>query len=301
MLHRWKSTLTLSLGSLALVLATNAALATGLEQCGEVVLRDTDIRCELRTEEHCSASCSYGSVQSSCVAEIYEACERECTAMPSEECQTQCQETCTTNCTAPAVGEASTQCESLCVSDCEVTCTNPCGKCDEACLHTCSDKCGEQCQSLQGDGQAPDCSTTCGTACTASCTAQANSQCQIDCQNRVFEECEPTMVERCVAECEIGAIFCNGQYLDSSDVEECAAELGDETGIQVDRTDVADEEPAADEPEPTASDDADPVGEKVGCALHRGASVPAAPFVSVLLGLGAVCSLRRRGQSQRER
>ncbi|HEX2879398.1 MAG TPA: hypothetical protein VHO25_07660 [Polyangiaceae bacterium] len=251
MLHRWTS-LGLIGGSLIGILVAafdpTAAHAANLDQCGGIFLRNSDARCEFRTEEHCSATCSYGSVQSSCVAQIYERCERECTEVPSEQCEIQCRETCTSECAKPIEEDLSqvAQCEALCDSDCQLSCTDPCGKCDEACLYTCSDKCTEQCRNMTADSQPAECDTTCTTACTASCTAKANSQCQIDCQNRVFEDCEPTLVERCLEGCEtqVGAIFCDGQYLDSSDVEECAAEIDSEAGIQVDRSDIVEKEPS---------------------------------------------------------
>lgn len=304
MLQFWKSTGTLIVGALLGVFAAHPARATGLEECGNAFVRDSDAQCEFRTAQHCSETCSYGAVQSACVAEIYEDCAQTCTEVATPDCENQCQETCTTHCTqAPADASAddtgAVQCEQLCVADCEVSCTDPCGSCDEACLYTCSARCEDQCRSLQvPDEQAPECNTTCATACTASCTAQANSQCQIDCQKRVLEECEPTLVERCLDQCQVsfGAIFCEGQFIDSADVEDCATQIETETGNQVDRSDV----PAAastESDEPGAGTDPVTAPEKFnGCSLHRGASPSQGPLLSmlILMSLAALPSLRRK-------
>jgi hypothetical protein len=225
------------------------------------------------------------------VAQIYEVCERECIEVPTEQCETQCQDTCTAECTKPVAEETpdTKQCQALCAKDCEISCTDPCGKCDEACLYTCSDKCTELCGGA-ADAGATECDTTCTSACTASCTAKANAQCQIDCQMQVFEECEPMLVEQCLDTCEtqVGAIFCDGQYLASKDSEECATEIDSETGIQVDRSDVMDEAPA-----PKGST----VANSGGCAVAIGTTSQSAAsfsFLGVAFLVGVAMRVRRR-------
>lgn len=78
--------------------------------------------------------------------------------------------------------------------------------------------------------------TNCTEACSGSCTAQATVDCQLSCQTEVIQECETEMVETCETECEDkgGAIFCDGQFVNASDVEACASELSAEIEIDID-------------------------------------------------------------------
>jgi hypothetical protein len=52
----------------------------------------------------------------------------------------------------------------------------------------------------------------------------------------VYIECEEELVEKCETECETtgGAIFCDGQFLNVTDINECADELSAEVDIHVD-------------------------------------------------------------------
>jgi hypothetical protein len=51
-----------------------------------------------------------------------------------------------------------------------------------------------------------------------------------------FQGCQTTVVETCTTQCqdEGGAIFCDGQFVNASNLRDCAAELAAEISIDVD-------------------------------------------------------------------
>ena len=70
----------------------------------------------------------------------------------------------------------------------------------------------------------------------ASCTAKVNTQCQVDCQEKTYTTCEQKMVDKCQTECKDkgGALFCDGQFVDATDVRDCADEVKAKIKIDVD-------------------------------------------------------------------
>jgi hypothetical protein len=76
---------------------------------------------------------------------------------------------------------------------------------------------------------------TCTQACSASCTAKVNTQCQVDCQERTYTQCEQAMVEQCQTHCKDtgGAIFCDGQFINASNTDNCANELAVKLDIDI--------------------------------------------------------------------
>ena len=60
--------------------------------------------------------------------------------------------------------------------------------------------------------------------------------CQVDCQTNSWESCQTTIRERCTTSCEDkgGAIFCDGQFINASNIDDCAAELSASLSIRLD-------------------------------------------------------------------
>jgi hypothetical protein len=70
------------------------------------------------------------------------------------------------------------------------------------------------------------CTTKCNADCTGSCTATANEQCQEKCQASSYEQCEAQQSSSCTTQCQSsGAIFCDGNYVGASDVNQCVSAL----------------------------------------------------------------------------
>jgi MYXO-CTERM domain-containing protein len=131
------------------------------------------------------------------------------------------------------------------------------------------------------------------TACDGSCTSTSDTTCQINCQTNSFQNCETTTVEQCHTECTNrgGAIFCDGQFLNASDLETCASELVDKISIHVDIS--AAITVAVNAQVNTTSTAAK---NKTGCSLSTAPPRNSGTWAAALLA-GAVL-LRRRRQSR---
>lgn len=241
-----------------------------LESCGGIFLGG-GAACSFQPTEECMKSCEPVAVETSCAAELYTQCESDCTASASAECQTECESGCTQDCMAPTESEGP-GCLDLCLDQCQARSDGTCAggdrpHCHASCGQTCGDICGAKCAGVdEPEAEAPDCSLSCKSACAGSCQAEANLECQVQCQTKVFSECETTLVEKCQTECMTtgGAIFCDGQFLNYSDVDACAAELAAEFDVHVD----LDIDASAGFEIDLSDDDGD--GKRVGCSVVGG-------------------------------
>jgi hypothetical protein len=225
-------------GSIALASvlgATSVANAEELESCGGIFL-SAGSSCEFRRDQDCKETCEVVSVEESCTAELYTTCEAGCSAEASVECTETCSPVCVEQCTvAPEAPSSEEICRDNCLAECGDRCAtaqNP-ACCEKACPHTCNKKCKERCSE---DDQRVECEPKCVTACDGQCTATTNVSCQVECQTMEWESCQTTIRERCTTSCEDkgGAIFCDGEFLNASDLDRCAAELSAEISITLD-------------------------------------------------------------------
>jgi MYXO-CTERM domain-containing protein len=288
-----------------------------LKACGDVFLT-AEASCEYRPKQECMTSCKTEAVETSCVAKIYNSCQSNCTASASTECTSGCTETCTNDCTARVADKEPADCMELCVGDCKDDCGSECGSgshhaCGGCCSHNCDEKCEKQCKDKPPEVMTmEECMPTCTTACSGSCTAKATSMCQIDCQTNVYNDCETEMVKTCETKCEDrgGAIFCDGQFLNSADVDDCAAELVDQLDIKVDldvkvAADVdidtkSDAKGSAAKSSDAKSNNDESLGDKVdhACSVsHVGAKRSGAAGL-LLFGFGALFVARRKRARQ---
>ena len=236
MRYRIKTLFAASVPFLALFAAPSVATAqTQLPSCGGVFLSGS-ANCQFVRAQDCSNHCEVVSVEQSCAAQLYSSCETECTTDAGTTCSETCQPVCVEQCTGAAAPASS---DDICHKDCAGDCDGKCASADngDRCHATCSDtwdrKCGERCRN---DDQAVNCSDKCVTACDGSCISTSDTTCQINCQTNSFLDCETTTVEQCHTECTNrgGAIFCDDQFLNASDLEACASELVDKISIHVD-------------------------------------------------------------------
>ena len=287
-------------GAAACLMSSSPAHAN-LEECGGVFIF-AEAQCEFQPTEECMTDCMAVAVETSCAAQIYVDCEGGCTASATTDCETSCSDVCTTDCVQQeAATEEPPNCMGLCMSDCQQTCTDTCadaekkGPCRSCCAHTCGDKCEALCKE-EPDAAVAECTPTCTNVCTGSCTAQANVQCQIDCQTKVYAQCETETVERCETQCKTtgGAIFCDGQFLNATDINACAEELASSVDIHVD-IEVA-VEAKVDVSSGKDNDTLDDVSTKVdkACSVARVGSSDSGRGSLVLFGLFALGAAWRR-------
>jgi hypothetical protein len=266
------------------VAALPEARANHLVACGGVLL-DATASCVVLATDACTAECAPVAVENVCAYRLTSTCESTCVSDADPVCRTDCDTTCVPECTANATEPPN--CMGLCMSDCQQDCTSTCAldpgeeHCRASCAHVCSNDCHEKCDAEP----ATTCDPVCTTACWGSCEGQANMDCQVTCQDERFVSCESDVVAECRADCDAagGGIFCDGQFLATSDLQACADALLSELAISVDLS-------------VTAQADADVQGHGVfSCATVPG-RVPASPWpaaVLLLAGAGVLRVLRR--------
>lgn len=215
------------------LLASGAASAR-LEACGGVFLSG-DAHCEFVRDQDCETRCEVTSVETACVASLQSSCDSMCQASAQTQCSQTCEPSCTEECSKVDKPSSQGLCRSECADDCQAKCegSDNHGRCMACCQQNCNVRCDDHCRS---DDTAEVCETKCSPVCTDRCVAEANSSCQIDCQTREFESCQTTTVETCQKDCHDtgGAIFCDGQFLNVTNLKDCAAELASQLSIKVD-------------------------------------------------------------------
>jgi len=213
-----------ALGAMTLLSGASSARAE-VKACGNIFLTG-DARCEWREKEACKTECTTETVETACVSKLYVACESGCMASASTTCESGCTETCTSQCDTQASADTPS-CVDLCNADCKTTCSDGGGEVNRCCLHNCEARCERKCEGVPDVMEPAQCSESCTTACGGSCTAQANVQCQIDCQTNTYQECQTETVTTCETKCEQegGAIFCDGQFVNAANAQDCADEL----------------------------------------------------------------------------
>ncbi|WP_434417975.1 hypothetical protein [Nannocystis pusilla] len=217
-----------SMALLALVALPRTARAD-LEACGGIFLF-AEAQCKFVPTEECMTSCEPVAMETACASRLYTECEGECTASFEVECVGSCETSCSSQCEADAETEDPPNAMGVCMSTCQQACNDECagaehqGECRSACAHTCGESCEPRCGDLDDEVA---CDTKCSAVCEGSCEASARSECQISCQSTRFSECKTEVVDVCSESCTQtgGAIFCDGQFLASSDLQACADEL----------------------------------------------------------------------------
>jgi hypothetical protein len=122
-------------------------------------------------------------------------------------------------------------------------------------------------------------------SCSGECRADVNMDCQIDCQSDLYAECKVDFQGGCETQCESpsGAIFCDGQFIETSNIDNCVDALRDLLNASV-------------EFEAEASGSA-----SVSCAVTDEPAGPAGRGAGALLGFGLLClaGLSRRREAAR--
>jgi hypothetical protein len=161
-------------------------------------------------------------------------------------------------------------------------------------MAACSGQCSVSCQK-KCDVELPkaDCNALCKASCEGSCTVDPNLDCQIDCQAKGYANCEADVTGGCKARCKTseGALFCDGNYIDTGDkLQQCVDALKATFEAHVTATSSG-----------SASCDAGSCSAKGAASVKTNCSVADAgvagsrlPGVLLLLGFGVV--IRRRSR-----
>ena len=262
-----------------------------LDSCGGIFL-SADASCEFHKTQECVDTCKVVSVEESCAAQLYTTCENKCSTTATTECTQMCSPVCVDQCKASPSPETSAKiCQDDCMADCNSKCSdakNP-SCCAKACPYTCDRKCEERCHD---DDQTMDCTPKCATACDGTCTSTTNTSCQVECQTTQWESCKTTTREECTRSCmdKGGAIVCNGEFVNASNLKDCAAELSAKVSIDLD-VDV--DVNVAAHVVTNAANKTSKKATSISCALGRAPSGGDGAYFAVA-ALGGALLLRRR-------
>ena len=214
----------------------------GLEACGNINLSGS-ANCEFKTSGGCEAACTPVNFELACAGQGSVDCRSECNLDASVDCSGSCQGSCEAQCEVdPGAFDCSASCQTDCSGSCGASCSAKCeadgnsaecmGQCEASCEASCSTECDAECEVVPPSA---DCTAQCGGCCGGSCNASANFDCQVDCQADLKVACEAEMQGGCDVACSKpeGALFCDGQFVNSQDVNECVAALAAALNIEV--------------------------------------------------------------------
>lgn len=205
--------------SLALLLvSTSAAAATN--PCGNIELTAIG-SCKIETSGGCKAQCEPLSLVASC--------DGQCNLSVDTKCSGTCQADCEAKCN---VDPPKFNCQAQCTSDCRariaVRCESEQDKagCQSYCDAMCDTDCRTQCDPVAAMA---DCKGKCQGSCSGSCETDANFSCS-------YTQCSAQLKGGCQASCDApeGALFCDGQFINVSDLAACAEYLATNFKVSVD-------------------------------------------------------------------
>lgn len=233
---RTSSSVLASIAAVAfLTLGASEARAADLSSCGNIDVQ-ANAQCQLVTSGGCEAQCTPLNVEAACSAKLSAQCDGQCTATADATCTTSCQGTCEGSCNA---NPGNFDCDADCHGTCEGSCSGSCAsaadqtKCQAECKANCTGTCNAKCQ---GTPPSATCQAKCQASCSGSCTAEVNASCNIDCQAQGEASCETEVTGGCKAQCSQpkGALFCDGQYVDTgNNLQNCIDALKAALNIQV--------------------------------------------------------------------
>jgi hypothetical protein len=258
---------------------------TGLAACGNIDV-SAQAECEVIAEGGCVAQCEPVRFEAACEGQ----CEGQCTASADVDCKGTCEGSCQGECEIdPGAFDCAAECKGSCEGDCQAACggTDGGAECQASCKGRCEGECDAECEVVPPEA---DCQAKCGARCEGTCTAAANAQCEGQCTG----DCKAELEGGCEAQCQApeGALFCDGQYVDSGDnLAECVAALEAALDIEI---------------EGSATGQSSCEGN--ACAAEGQAScscttvpVTSGSFAPIALGLGLVALLGNRRRSRRSR
>jgi len=264
--------ITAAAASAALLFTASSALAQD-NPCGKFDFSQ-GIDCKIEVEGGCKAQCTPLSFKAGCEGGCNATATQDCTGTCGTQCLQECNPElldCFKGCHAECDAEVQALCEAEDMDGVD---------CAEQAVAQCDLHCEDACEVPPSN-----CQDHCVSCCNGGCTTQVNFGCDFDC----FAE----LKGGCDVQCSKpkGAIFCNGQYVNASDIDACVQYLLTQ-GIEVDAS-------ASGEIN-CSGGDCNIDGALDGCT-YSPASEP--PDAEVLLGLmlfvGLGGSLRRRRRQNR--
>lgn len=165
------------------------------------------VSCKIEIEGGCTAQCD--------APKVVVACSGKCTATADQTCTDTCGESCIKQCN-PALLDCFKGCHDECDQPTIKICQEK--KPGEDCVTQAKAQCDQHCKN---NCKVPDnnCQEHCDKCCVGSCQTQVNFDCDFGCMADVEVNCKASCTKPA------GGIFCNGQYVNATDVEACIKHL----------------------------------------------------------------------------
>ncbi len=176
------------------------------------------LNCKIEVSGGCTAKCT--------PIQFEAACKGGCTATATQtNCTNNCGTTCIQQCN-PAKLDCFVGCHGECDAPLKAQCESKGGSTDcqaQATAH-CDMHCQDSCKIPPSN-----CQEHCTKCCTGSCDTQLNFDCDVSCMAKVKGGCDVSCQKP------EGGIFCNGQFVNATDVKACITYLATKN-IKVDVT-----------------------------------------------------------------
>jgi hypothetical protein len=190
------------------------AEAGRLDACGDIFV-EAEANCEVLVEGGCKVECEAPAFTAVCAAEGSISCAGECNVDADVGCTGTCQGSCEAECNVdPGSFDCRGTCEGNCAADCSAQCNGSANRaeCEGSCKATCSGECDASCTLEPGE---------------ADCVAQCMGCCTGECRGDLYVDCKASFQNTCEAQCESpsGAIFCDGQFIETSNIDDCVDAL----------------------------------------------------------------------------
>jgi len=213
--------------------------AKALDRCGGVFLSASS-SCEFKPIQECMTTCSTTSVAGVCAQKTFSMCNSSCTTSDLKTCTKTHTDACTKECESITTKSS----HEVCTSECKDSCTSDAvskghfGGDSNKCGRNCEHDCNARCDTCSTTDQATDCTTKCTSIIENECTEEVNRDCVLSCQTDNYTSCETETVNTCNTTCQNkgGALFCDGQFLEASDLQACADQLAAEFSFNIDVT-----------------------------------------------------------------
>lgn len=193
-----------------LLIASTASAAPGREACANIALVGTE-SCVFEVSGGCTAKCTPVSFEL--------ACDGKCEVTASATCTASCSGSCTAECMGnPGSFDCAAECGATCQSDCEAGCdaSSDGSRCKARCQGSCDTSCKAKCSATPPSAT---CKAKCDASCSGSCDVRADVDCNVSCESELKGGCETQCSEP------KGALFCDGQYVDAANIDDCLAYL----------------------------------------------------------------------------
>jgi MYXO-CTERM domain-containing protein len=192
---------------------TSEASAAPIAECGGIDFANVT-ECHFEFDGGCQAQCEPLS--------FVAACDGQCNLDIDGGCNVEC----TGGCQAECEASANFDCSATCQSDCDARTAALCGS-DQDCISYCQADCNQSCDFECAGTANADCTAQCDAACTGSCDVEANFDCSFSCSADLQGGCDIACTSP------DGALFCDGQYVAFSNLDECVNALVDQFSVQI--------------------------------------------------------------------